>query len=62
MQSQCKWSITQKGKIARGREAKGGRGQAGERLNTLSSFLDAVLPAGPCSLTHWLEEGGFKKL
>lgn len=42
----------------RGRGAKGGRGRGAERLNTL--FLDAVLPAGPCSLTPWLEEGGLK--
>lgn len=28
---------------------KRGRGQGGERLST--PFLDAVLPAGPCSLT-----------
>lgn len=25
---------------------------------SFSFFLDAVLPAGPCSLTRWLEEGG----
>lgn len=23
-------------------------------------FWDAVIPAGPCSLTRWLEEGGKK--
>lgn len=47
--------------MMRGRGAEGGRGQGGERLSTLF-FLVAVLPAGPCSLTCWLEEGGRKKM
>lgn len=46
----------------RGKWAKGGRGHGGERLSTFSFFFsDALLPAGPCSLTHWLEEGGIQK-
>lgn len=52
-----------KRKTVRGRGPKGGRGQGGKRLSTFFFFfLDAVLPAGPCSLTRWLEEGGKKNI
>lgn len=48
--------------MAGGRREKGKRGQGGERLKTPFLGRGAVLPTGPCSLTHWLEEGAFQKL
>lgn len=47
-------------------EGKGERGKKRGRwrrwkVKYSSLFLDAVLPAGPCSLTCWLEERGCKK-
>lgn len=48
--------------MAWGRREKGNRGQGGERLKTPFLGRGAVLPTGPCSLTHRLEEEAFKKL